>query len=296
MMSKPFFTLIIPAYNRAHLIAGTIRSVLQQTYQNFELMIIDDGSTDDTPEVVASIKDERIKYFRINNSERGAARNAGAHKASGQYLNFIDSDDVLYPQHLETASRFIEHHQTPPIFHLGFDVREKSGKLLRKSGRIRNINERILSGNILSCNGVIVRRDVMLANLFNSDRVLAALEDWELWIRMAARYPFLHVDEITSSIIQHDGRSVMTQNISSVARKVDAFINAVKADDTNQRTFGKKLNRVYASASTYAALHIVIHRDSKKIAWKYLMDAISLNPSEVLKKRVLVIMKMLLVN
>ena len=107
-MSDILFSIIIPTYNREKFIVKTIQSVLSQTYTNFELIIVDDGSTDNTEKFVRNVKDNRIKFFKKENKERGAARNYGTNKAKGDYITFLDSDDLLYSKYLEEANRFIQ--------------------------------------------------------------------------------------------------------------------------------------------------------------------------------------------
>lgn len=91
----PLFSIIIPTFNRAHVIQKAIDSVLQQTFLDFELMIVDDGSEDMTEGIINTITDERLKYFKRENQGVCAARNFGAEKAAGEYLVFLDSDDLL---------------------------------------------------------------------------------------------------------------------------------------------------------------------------------------------------------
>ena len=105
-MNKPFFSIIIPTYNRANLISISIESVLKQTFTDFELIIVDDGSTDNTSEVVGNYTDNRIFYYKKVNEERGAARNYGIKKSCGEYVNFLDSDDFFDANHLEVAYNF----------------------------------------------------------------------------------------------------------------------------------------------------------------------------------------------
>lgn len=293
MTNRPFFTIVIPTYNRAAFLRNTIMTVLNQSFGDFELIVVDDGSSDNTQDIVGSIQDARIHYIKIANGERGAARNAGFRRSQGEYINFLDSDDCLYPHHLMSASEFIETQHSPPIFHLAFDVKDETGKILRMCPKIRNINQAILNGNVLSCNGVFIRSDVMKRNLFNEDRALAALEDWELWIRMSARYLFHHIPKITSTVIQHDQRSVMTKDTSNIAKKVAAFIQAVSDDPENRKVFGKGINKVLASANTYAALHIALTGKYKSDVVRYFLRGIHQNPLEIFAKRSLVIMKWL---
>ncbi len=102
MLSGPLVTVIIPTYNRSALLPRAIKSVVMQSYQNWELLIVDDGSSDNTAQLVASYKDERIKYLHhVINRGAGAARNTGISSARGEYLTFLDSDDEWLPRKLE---------------------------------------------------------------------------------------------------------------------------------------------------------------------------------------------------
>jgi glycosyltransferase involved in cell wall biosynthesis len=94
------FSVIIPLYNRAHTIKQAIDSVLQQTYQNFEIIIVDDGSNDNPAAVIQSVQDNRLRYLKQDNKGAASARNAGILNAHGQYIAFLDSDDVWLPHHL----------------------------------------------------------------------------------------------------------------------------------------------------------------------------------------------------
>lgn len=101
--SYPLITVVIPTYNRAKLVEEAISSVLSQTYENFELFVIDDGSTDNTKAVIQQISDSRLKYIYINNSGGPARpRNIGIKNAKGKYIAFLDSDDIWMPNKLET--------------------------------------------------------------------------------------------------------------------------------------------------------------------------------------------------
>lgn len=103
-MTNSLITIITPTYNRGHLIERAIKSVLAQTYTNWELLIVDDASTDNTPEVMAQYTDERIHYIRYkNNGGNAVARNVGVKAAKGEYIAFVDSDDEYHPVYLERA-------------------------------------------------------------------------------------------------------------------------------------------------------------------------------------------------
>ncbi len=110
-LTTPFFSVIIPTYNRAHLIGQTIETVFRQGYQDYEVIVVDDGSTDDTPSALASYKD-RIRVFTQPNAGPGVARNLGIQNARGRYVAFLDSDDFWFPWTLSTYAAVIEKYQT----------------------------------------------------------------------------------------------------------------------------------------------------------------------------------------
>ncbi|MBL7848367.1 MAG: glycosyltransferase family 2 protein [Cyclobacteriaceae bacterium] len=292
-MPDPYFSVVIPTYNRASFIREAVQSVLRQSYRNFEVIVVDDGSTDSTESVVQSVQDTRLRYFRKLNGERGAARNFGVREARGTYVTFLDSDDTVYPHHLQTAYDFLQH-QTVEFCHLGFDMKDTKGNVLRESSNLVNINRNILSGNVLSCNGVFVQKSVLLQNPFSEDRALSSLEDWELWIRLGARYTIYSVAGITSTIIHHEERSVVSGNPAAIETKVDHFISAVTQDPVNQKQYGEKLRWTAASAHTYAALHLKLANASRASVGYHFSMALKLQPGILFTRRSAVIILMML--
>ena len=117
-MKKPFFSIIIPTYNRAKTILSTIQSVLNQSFHNWELLIIDDGSTDNTKSLIKSFIDKRIIYIYQENSERSEARNNGIVNAKGDYICFIDSDDLFHKNHLLFIFKSIQTHKNKKAIYI----------------------------------------------------------------------------------------------------------------------------------------------------------------------------------
>jgi len=292
-MAEPFFSVVIPTYNRAEFVVPAIHSVLSQTFSDFEVVVVDDGSKDNTEEVVAAITDSRIRYFKKSNAERAAARNFGIRVSNGRYVNFLDSDDAQYPHHLQAAHDFIRQNEVE-IFHLGYDVKLPDGRILRTLDRINLINQRILSGNLLSCNGVVARKDILLQHPFNETRELSSLEDWELWIRLGARYNIHSVNSVTSTVIDHAQRSVVTGQDSAIEKKVRLLIQLVTGDPANRAHYGNKLKQVVASAHTYAALHLRMANAPRSASRQHLWNGIQASPGILFTRRTFVILLMLL--
>ena len=230
-----FLSIVIPTYNRAHLIEHTLKSVLTQSCDDFEVIVIDDGSSDNTAEIVQPYLSEKVHYYRIPNSERGAARNRGTEYAKGDYVNWFDSDDEMLSNHVACAKELAV--GQPEVFSLMYQIKDSvSGKITpvqaSYSGGQKQRKNFLIEGNYLACNPVFVRRDIALKNPFIEDRSLSASEDYELWLRLMTKYPFIQSSEITSFLIQHDERSVNT--MTDPDKLETRFLTFLKYTDENR--------------------------------------------------------------
>ncbi len=277
-MHNPFFSIIIPTYNRAHLIERTLESIRAQDFKDYEVIIVDDGSTDNSEEVIQQYIDlhqiaDQWRYFKKENAERAAARNYGTHQSSGKYLNWFDSDDIALPNHLESAHDSLKD-EAKEVIHLSYQLTSPEGQLLDTRNNLPPlVNERLINGNILSCNGVFVRKDIALTNLFNEDRALSASEDYELWLRLAAQYDFHHINQITSVIIQHEQRSV--NSMSDKQKLIERFTRFIKYTTENNDVrlyFGKKGKYFIMKNYLLLAVELAVN-NHKKASLKYLKCA-----------------------
>ncbi len=285
-MSSPFFTIVIPAYNRAKLIGKSISSVLSQTYVDFEVIVVDDGSTDFTAEVVKKIADPRILYVRTENRERAAARNTGTQQAKGAYVTFLDSDDLLYPEHLATAHR----HLTAgafEIYHQAYEVVDERGDVIARIQEDEPVLNALLftRGNVMSCMGVFLRRDIALMNLFDERRSLSGVEDWELWIRLAAKYPIHHGRDITGALVHHEGRSVNQSDGDRLMERMNAFRAIVEQNASVVEKYGTLIPRLRSNVATYVSLHLSESRMEKRRAFHYLIHGIVQSPRALFQRR-----------
>ena len=289
-MESVFFSIVIPTYNRAHLIAKTLNSVLNQTYSNFEIIVVDDGSKDNTQEIVASFTDKRIYYYKKENGERAAARNFGVHKAKGDYINFFDSDDLMYPHHLQTAFQFIQT-KKPSWYHLGYDFKDVEDKVIKNFEPFDDsIGKKIIFDNRLSCNGVFIRKDVMDQNLFHENRILASSEDWELWIRLLAQYPLLFDNTITSSVVNHDARSLFTIPADKVIARDELLIQLFKSNALVQKLYQNQFNKFVAERYSFFMLCLSEQKRKREVfSWAY--RAFKIYPPILFTKRYLASIK-----
>ena len=206
--SLPLITVLTPTFNRAYILPTAIKSVLAQTYQNFEYIIIDDGSTDNTEEIVRGFNDPRIKYI-LNSRTKGpsGARNTGMDKAKGAWITFLDSDDEWYPNLLEVMLKHISQNpQTMFAIPRGKKTMElyENNILIKEIDTSNNYPETVDIHDIANKQfrfdniGLMLSRKVIDDDIrFDEKEALGALEDWEFALQLCENYPrgLLYVKE-----------------------------------------------------------------------------------------------------
>ena len=202
MARNPMVSIIMPAYNQAQFLRDAIDSVLNQTFQDLELIVVDDGSTDETPDILRSYG-KRIAAITQKNSERCVARNCGLERAHGQMIAFLDADDLWYPEMLmSTASHLREHPETDLVCGT-WEYVDESGCFLQPGPQPAQYREQIcvdllrtiITGNLFPIHTYLIRRKCFdCCGLFDTD--LTVLEDWDLWLRMAGHNHKLDVLDV----------------------------------------------------------------------------------------------------
>lgn len=296
MSSSPFFSVIIPTYNRAGFIAETIQSVLKQTYPYFEVIVVDDGSTDDTAAVVSNIADNRICYYKKENGERGAARNFGMCQAKGEYITFLDSDDILYEDYLKNARESIHQYKLPPFLHVGYEVTDEKLRSKIKVDYLKSDDIAIfVKGNPLSCLGIFLHKSITDQFRFNEDRDLAGSEDWELWLRIAANYGIKTDTRVSAALIDHESRSVLGYDESKLIRRKELALKYAFEDEAVKEKFGPYINKMIAYCDSYIALHLILSKKHKQ-GLKYMKSAFLRTPGFVFERRFAAIIKHYILN
>ena len=294
-MNTPFFSIIIPTYNRANLILKTLQSVLEQKFDDFEVIIVDDGSTDNTQEIFKK-SFPKTTYYRKNNEERAAARNYGIMRAKGAFITFLDSDDLLYPNHLEEAKNIIETNKNAVFISLAYEMKNDKGLVLwQQNTRKGNLNDALLKGNHLSCMGVFVEKEVMQENLFNENRDLSGTEDWECWMRLASRYPIFYTNTITATMIQHDSRSVLEINKEKLIKRINLAFDFLEKDAPFMQKYASRLPIAKAHLWLYVSLHLMMAK-FKKDGLKYLIKSLIFYPPAFFTKKVIVILSKIFID
>lgn len=193
-------TVVIPTYNRAALLKSSVQSVLNQSYQDFEIIIVDDASTDNTREMVGTFKDTRIRYLRHEkNRGEAAARNTGIGQATGKYIASQDSDDEWLPGKLEKQVMLLESSpRDVGLAYTGFWRAEGDTETYLPPHRIGrkegHIQRELLRGNFVGTPTTVVKRECF-EKMGGFDERLRHLVDWEMWIRISELYRFVCVNE-----------------------------------------------------------------------------------------------------
>ena len=204
--SNTLISVITPTYNRAGFLKRAISRVLNQTYGNFEMIIVDDCSTDNTEQVVSSIDDERIKYIKLESNKGPAgARNVAIRSAKGQYITLLDSDDEYLPQKLERQiNKFQDLPQDIGVVYCGYFIVYEPDTIHGKvSPRFKgNIFDTLLKHNCMGSPTPLIRKECFdTCGLF--DDSLPSYDDWDMWIRISDKYKFEFVDEALAKVYTH---------------------------------------------------------------------------------------------
>ncbi len=267
------FSIVVPCYNRGSLISIAVNSVLSQTISNWELIVVDDGSTDNTEEVIKCFNDNRIHYLKTENRERGAARNSGIKLSKGNYIVLLDSDDYLLPNHLETVESIIVKNPSIDFLHLNYEFRSVSGDLVRKSSKLPKVLNSILVGtNVIGCAGVVMEKQLALSNPFSEIRGLSGTEDYELWLRIASKIELYHFPQVTTVMVEHDGRSMVETDISKIEQRILLFVHLTKNNKEIAKFLGWKWRYFFSNRFSYISLHASL--DGKiQVSLKYWLKA-----------------------
>jgi glycosyltransferase involved in cell wall biosynthesis len=291
--SDLMFSIVIPTYNRAKFILKAVESYLQQDYPNFEIIVVDDGSTDNTKEVLSAVKDGRVSYYRQANAERGAARNFGVLLASGDYINFCDSDDYVLKHHLSVACKIILNHNLP-VFHIGHNI-VRDNQIEFAENRTGVLNEYVLEGNTFILNSVFIRKQILLENPFVEDRDLAGSEDWLQWLMLSANYDIQGFEDITSVLVQHKGRSMLEASGEKTLKRIKLVKKYLEESITFQNKYGNKMPVVLGSGDLLIALDFALEK-KKWQSLKFFVQSLSSDPSLIFSRRVLAVLKYLLLR
>lgn len=232
-----FFSVIIPLYNKENFIENTIQSVLDQTFQDFEIIVVNDGSTDKSEEKLQSFKDSRIHYFSKKNEGASTARNYGIEKANSDFITFLDADDYWYQTFLETMFNNISKVPEQKVFSAAIEIDTSKKNIpsqysILKSGNefeIVNYFQASMKETVL-CTSCAVFHKTVFDKAGNYDTKIKSGQDTDLWIRIGLLYPVVFSWKILARYV-YDPKS-LSKNSKWIKEKMD-FSKYEQAEKTN---------------------------------------------------------------
>lgn len=284
MVTEPLVSIIIPTYNQERYLPFTIRSVMAQTYRNWEVIIVDDGSTDGTSVLAARLVAPNVRYVCQENAGPAVARNAGIQVAQGEYLVFLDADDELSPPFLEISVGVLQKNPSlGGVYCRNYFIDENGTVLPQRGGSIvapADFQSRLLVGGFFASHAVVVRTGVATeAGLF--DPIIGPNEDWDFWLRVAAVCEMQGIPEFLVSYRVYSRESSMSSRSSNVSGAHESGIRILDRhfgpSDANPVTWSDPRRRAYGSSFRTTAYRYM-GQSLPDEAWRHLEMAVSIWP------------------
>ncbi len=288
-MTNPLVTCVIPCFNRPDYVRVAIDSVLAQTYQPIEIIVVDDGSTDDTPQVLATYGD-RICVIRQENAGTAAARNTGIAASHGNYLAWLDSDDAWLPNKIAAQVQVAEEHPEAAVVYTTCQAVDSGGNPPPPVETIA-VPPAVLRDDIMRMmvvesevmpSSCLVRRDALDAvGWFRADYLA---EDWELHFRLARRFKFMQIDAPLTRYRVHESakskdRWPHAQGLLKLRREIEAARSDVLREDPSAAMRAAyDRHRIKFAEAFYRVGKLALDRGDVGLSRRSLREAIRRNP------------------
>lgn len=234
----PYFSVIIPVFNKESFLKETINSVLAQSFTDFELILVNDGSTDKSAAIIKTLNDERIRYFETENGGASVARNFGIDQATATYITFLDADDYWYPDFLQEMFLSIKRYPLEKIFAGAIEI-EMPEKVfpaqysIEKKPEAQIVNYFDASVRTTAiCTSCAVFDKSIFGEIGNFDTTIRSGQDTDLWIRMGLHYPVVFVSKILARYV-YDASS-LSKNKAYITQKLN-FSKFESAEKSNPK-------------------------------------------------------------
>ena len=279
------YTVVIPTYNQADYLQGALTSVLNQTFENFEIIVVDNYSQDHTLEVINRVADNRIRLISFNNDGViAASRNIGINESSGTYIAFLDSDDLWLPTKLSTIYKTIQAEPQHCVYTHDYEIVTSNGN--RKYVKSRpNLGSKLdlytyllMKGNTLSTSATIVRRDALShTGGFSESPDLITVEDYDLWMKLSKFGTFKFLDQNLGSILRHstNASANVELHLQNTIHLFNMHLNIFNQDQYNKSSSEAAWRRadiIYGSGRQYH------HQNKLKLAISSYIRAIKIYP------------------
>lgn len=277
----PQISVIIPVYNGEETIQETIQSVLKQTFSNFELIIINDGSQDTTLKIVQGIVDPRIQIFSYSNAGQAISRNRGLSHSIGKLIAFLDADDLWTSDKLETQFQALQNNVQAAVAYSWTNSINELGHFLRQGCHVNlsgDVYQHLLVTNFLE-NGSnpLIRRQALI-EVGGFDGLFTPAEDWDMWLRLAARYHFVAVP--IPQVLYRVSANSSSTNVYKLEAGALQVINRAFTNAPDSLKYLKKYSKVNLyKYLIFKSLEGVFNRNRNLKAAKFLWHTVNYEPS-----------------
>ncbi len=234
-----YFSVIIPLFNKESFIIKTIESVLNQTFQDFEIIVVNDGSTDESEAKVLGFNDERIQLYNQNNQGAAAARNLGIEKAKYDHIAFLDADDLWMENHLEILEKLIHDFPNSGIFASRYELVFKEGKKIVPKlkgidadfyGIVPNYFDATLNHAVATSSSIAVPKFIF-ENIGNFNPKISSGQDVDMWMRIALKHPVAISNTVTAAYLHYIKNSLSKTPI--LDKKINDFSTYKQEEEAN---------------------------------------------------------------
>ena len=249
-MKRPKVSVIVPCYNSQSFIKRTIESALKQTYTNLEIIVVDDGSKDNTGDIIKSFNDARIKYFYQENNGLSFTRNVAIKHATGEYVAFLDHDDQWLPEKIEKQLRLFERNpELGLVFSDAYMVSSERKTIAcfkeRKPSRGNIFYEYLLSDNFVPLLTVLTPKVVISRYMPFDDRYKIS-EEFDLFLRIARDYKFDYVDEPLGNYYIHDANTIRINPERAIKEKFEIVQYWLGVEPSIEKLYRRQLRKRFA--------------------------------------------------
>lgn len=284
--STPFFSVVIPAYQASGFIAEALDSVNRQSWRDYGIIVVDDGSSDNTSSVVTEWAKRNegvpVKLIRQQNRGIGGARNRGIQVSTGEYVAFLDADDIWMESKLERVAAYLRVHGTTDLLCHDEWLDENGQRKLLRHGPYRSYQQLLFKGNCLSTSAIVVRTKILRAlGGFSEDLDFNGVEDYELWLRIArsgAEIDYLHEVLGTYRVHGHGITSRIEEHCRHYINVVEAHARQAGPPDMLTRVLLRKrrsqilrgAGRAYLKQDNFAGARKFLNRSVAQwpFSWK----------------------------
>jgi glycosyltransferase involved in cell wall biosynthesis len=270
MTSHPTVSVVIATYNYGEFLAAAIDSVIEQSFQDLEIVIVDDGSNDGTPDVVRPYLDNiRVRYIRTEHLGQPAAKNAGIRAASGEFVAFLDADDLWLPSKLEKQVALLRSDERLGVVHTGVQPMNQFGQLVtihEERPRYRGwVLEQIFHRPFVCFSSSMIRRSVLDAVGWFDEGIPLAI-DYDLWLRVALKYRFDHLDE--RLVLYRSGHANLSRRMVERSRCVRIIMQRFLMEFGGRERLGKQIRKtVWAEHCCDTAMAYGKRNPLRAIGW-----------------------------